>query len=313
MAPVAPKSGPTDGARRWRSKTSASTTGISAPSKTSTMPIARNRITAIIGPSGCGKSTLIRCLNRMNDLIPRFRAEGEVLFEGENLYDRRIDPVEVRRRIGMVFQKPNPFPKSIYDNVAFGARINGYQGQARTRSSSARCGGPRSGTRSRTSSSRARSPSPAASSSASASPARWPSSPRSSSWTSLAAPSTRSPRCKIEDLMRELAQDYTIVIVTHNMQQAARVSDSTAVMMMGEDRAGEMVEFGPTHGDLHEPEGQADRGLHHRPLRLASQAQRLWDAAMTRSPSNGSSARSRRTCSSWPTWSRRPSSAPSTP
>ena len=94
-----------------------------------TVPIARQRITAIIGPSGCGKSTLIRCLNRMNDLIPVFRAEGEVLYEGENLYDSNVDAVEVRRRIGMVFQKPNPFPKSIYDNVAFGPRINGFTGK----------------------------------------------------------------------------------------------------------------------------------------------------------------------------------------
>ena len=93
------------------------------------MAIARHRITAIIGPSGCGKSTLIRCLNRMNDLIPSFRAEGEVLFEGQDLYAREIDPVEVRQRIGMVFQKPNPFPKSIYDNVAFGVRINGIKGK----------------------------------------------------------------------------------------------------------------------------------------------------------------------------------------
>ena len=91
--------------------------------------IGRHRITSIIGPSGCGKSTLIRCLNRMNDLIPSFHAEGEVLFEGENLYGRDIDPVEVRQRIGMVFQKPNPFPKSIYDNVTFGVKINGIKGR----------------------------------------------------------------------------------------------------------------------------------------------------------------------------------------
>ncbi len=86
-------------------------------------------MTAIIGPSGCGKSTLIRCLNRMNDLIPSFRVEGQVLFEGQDIYARGLDPVDVRRRIGMVFQKPNPFPKSIYENVAFGPRIIGYSGR----------------------------------------------------------------------------------------------------------------------------------------------------------------------------------------
>jgi phosphate transport system ATP-binding protein len=93
-----------------------------------TLDIAKNKITAIIGPSGCGKSTLIRCFNRMNDLVPGVRLSGEVLYHGKNIYDPDVDPVEVRRRIGMVFQKPNPFPKSIYENVAFGLRINGFRG-----------------------------------------------------------------------------------------------------------------------------------------------------------------------------------------
>ncbi|MEM6754064.1 MAG: ATP-binding cassette domain-containing protein, partial [Cyanobacteria bacterium P01_C01_bin.38] len=92
------------------------------------MDIPKNQVTAFIGPSGCGKSTLLRCFNRLNDLIDVFRAEGKVLYNGENLYAPKIDPVEVRRRIGMVFQKPNPFPKSIYENIAFGARINGFKG-----------------------------------------------------------------------------------------------------------------------------------------------------------------------------------------
>jgi phosphate transport system ATP-binding protein len=92
------------------------------------LAIPRNRVVAFIGPSGCGKSTLLRCFNRMNDLIPVARVEGEVRFHGTNLYDPDVDPVEVRRRIGMVFQKPNPFPKTIYENIAFGLRINGYQG-----------------------------------------------------------------------------------------------------------------------------------------------------------------------------------------
>ena len=90
--------------------------------------VAKREITALIGPSGCGKTTLLRTLNRMNDLVPSFRMEGKILFDGQDLFAAQVDPVEVRRRVGMVFQKPNPFPKSIYDNVAFGARINGYKG-----------------------------------------------------------------------------------------------------------------------------------------------------------------------------------------
>ncbi len=207
--------------------------------------IANNRITALIGPSGCGKSTMIRCLNRMNDLIPSFRAEGEVLFQHTNLYDKSVDPVSVRQRIGMVFQKPNPFPKSIFDNVAFGARINGIQGnmneiveKALVRAS------------------------------------LWEDVKDKLSQSALALSGGQQQRlciaralavepevilmdepCSaldpiatihIEDLMRELAQEYTIAIVTHNMQQAARVSDYTAVFMMAEDRAGELVEFGDT-------------------------------------------------------------------
>ena len=209
------------------------------------MSIARRRITAIIGPSGCGKSTLIRCLNRMNDLNPSFRAEGEVLFEGENLYARGVDPVEVRRRIGMVFQKPNPFPKSIYENVAFGLRINGIRGKTNELVEQAL--------------KRA---------------ALWDEVKDKLHENALALSGGQQQRLciaralaiepevilmdepcsaldpvatlKIEDLMRELASLYTIVIVTHNMQQAARVSDFTAFLMMDEGRAGELVEFGDT-------------------------------------------------------------------
>jgi phosphate transport system ATP-binding protein len=209
------------------------------------MQIAKHRITAIIGPSGCGKSTLIRCLNRMNDLIPVFRAEGEVLFENQNLYAREIDPVEVRQRIGMVFQKPNPFPKSIYDNVAFGVRINGIKGKMDELVENALR--------------RA---------------ALWDEVKDKLHESGLALSGGQQQRLciaravavepevilmdepcsaldpiatlRIEELMRELTAHYTIVIVTHNMQQAARVSDFTAVMMMGEDRAGEMIEFGDT-------------------------------------------------------------------
>jgi len=210
-----------------------------------TLPVPKRRITAIIGPSGCGKSTLIRCLNRMNDLIPGFRIEGDVLFEGRNIYERGVDAVEVRRRIGMVFQKPNPFPKSNYDNVAFGARINGYDGKLNEIVERAL-----------------------------RQAALWDEVHDKLHKSALALSGWQQQRLciaralavepevilmdepcsaldpvatlKIEDLMRELAREYSIVIVTHNMQQAARVADYTAVMMMAEDRAGELIEYGPT-------------------------------------------------------------------
>ncbi len=136
-----------------------------------TFDIGKNEITALIGPSGCGKSTLIRCLNRMNDLIPGATVEGEVLYHGQNLYAPQVDAVEVRKRIGMVFQKPNPFPKSIYDNIAFGPRVLGMKSNMDEKSS-ARSHRRRSGTRSRTGSRRTHSACRAASSSGSASLAR---------------------------------------------------------------------------------------------------------------------------------------------
>ncbi len=210
-----------------------------------TLAVPRQKITAIIGPSGCGKSTLIRCLNRMNDLIPSFRIGGDVLFDDEDIYARGIDPVEVRQRIGMVFQKPNPFPKSTYENVAFGARVNGYEGKLADiveralrraalwdevednlhKSALALSGGQQQ----RLCIARALAVEPEV--------------------ILMDEPcSALDPvaTLKIEDLMRELAQEYAIVIVTHNMQQAARVADYTAVMMMREDRAGELIEYGPT-------------------------------------------------------------------
>jgi phosphate transport system ATP-binding protein len=209
------------------------------------LAVAGKRITAIIGPSGCGKSTLIRCFNRMNDLIPSFRAEGEVLFHGDNVYARGIDPVEVRRRIGMVFQKPNPFPKSVYENVAFGARINGYVGRLdeiveralrqaalwdevkdKLHKNALTLSG---GQQQRLCIARALAVEPEV--------------------ILMDEPcSALDPvaTLKIEDLMRDLAESYAIAIVTHNMQEAARVADFTAVMMMAEDRAGEMIEYGPT-------------------------------------------------------------------
>jgi len=210
-----------------------------------TLDIPRNRITAIIGPSGCGKSTLIRCLNRMNDLIPGARVEGEVLLEGQNIYAPEVDPVEVRRRVGMVFQKPNPFPKSIYENVAWGARINGYRGdldelveralrQAALwdevkdklhQPGTALSGGQQQ----RLCIARALAVEP-----------------EILLMDEPASALDPIATLKIEELMHELAENYTIVVVTHNMQQAARVSDYTAFLMLGEDRAGELVEYGPT-------------------------------------------------------------------
>lgn len=214
--------------------------------KNSSLRIERNKITSFIGPSGCGKSTVLRALNRMNDLIPSARAEGEVIFKGKNLYDPDVDPVEVRRRIGMVFQKPNPFPKSIYDNIAWGAKINGYRGNMddlveqslrqaalwdevkdKLRQSGLGLSG---GQQQRLCIARAIATRPEV--------------------ILMDEPcSALDPiaTLKIEDLMRELQKSYTIVIVTHNMQQAARASDYTAYFLMDRsDRAGELVEMGPT-------------------------------------------------------------------
>ncbi len=202
--------------------------------------IPTRRVVAFIGPSGCGKSTLLRCLNRMNDLVPAARIEGEVLFHDVNLYGPDVDPVEVRRRIGMVFQKPNPFPKSIYDNVAFGPRINGYRGDMdelverslraaalwdevadRLGDSALALSG---GQQQRLCIARALAVEP---------DILLMDEPASA----LDPIATQ----KIEDLIYDLKQKYTVVIVTHNMQQAARVSDYTAFLYMGE-----VVEYGPT-------------------------------------------------------------------
>jgi len=207
--------------------------------------IQRQRITAVIGPSGCGKSTLLRSFNRMNEFVLISRTEGEVMFGGQNIYDRAIDPVSLRRRIGMVFQKPNPFPKSIYENVAWGARINGFRGDYdqlveetlrkaalwdevndKLQQSGLSLSG---GQQQRLCIARALAVEPEV--------------------ILMDEPcSALDPiaTLKIEELMRELAASYTIVIVTHNMQQAARVSDFTAMMLMDEDRAGTVIEFGDT-------------------------------------------------------------------
>jgi phosphate transport system ATP-binding protein len=210
-----------------------------------TLELERRRVTALIGPSGCGKSTLLRTLNRMNDLVPTFRLDGRVSFHGQDLYARDVDPVAVRRRIGMVFQKPNPFPKSIFDNVAFGARVNGYRGDMaelverslrraalwdevkdKLRSPGLALSG---GQQQRLCIARAIATEPEV--------------------ILMDEPcSALDPRAtlQIEELMAELKAEYTIVIVTHNMQQAARASDTTVFMTMGDDRAGYVVEQGPT-------------------------------------------------------------------
>ena len=205
----------------------------------------RNKITAMIGPSGCGKSSVLRCLNRMNDLIPAARIEGNVTMGGQNIYAEDVDPVQVRRHVGMVFQKPNPFPKSIYDNIAWGAKINGFRGNVDELVEEALRGA-----------------------------ALWDEVKDKLHQSALGLSGGQQQRLciartiavkpdiilmdepcsaldpiatlKIEDLMQDLVENYTIIIVTHNMQQAARVSDSTAFFMVDDHRTGHLMEYGPT-------------------------------------------------------------------
>ena len=211
-----------------------------------TFDIARNEITALIGPSGCGKSTLIRCLNRMNDLISSARVEGTVAFHGQDLYSSEVDAVEVRKRIGMVFQKPNPFPKSIYDNIAFGPRVLGVKGdmdeiveralrhaavwdEVKDRLKT-NAFGMSGGQQQRLCIARCL--------------AVEPDVILMDEPCSALDPISTG---KIEDLMIDLKRDYSIVIVTHNMQQAARVSDKTAFFTVTpDDRVGTLVEFDDT-------------------------------------------------------------------
>jgi phosphate transport system ATP-binding protein len=220
--------------------------------------IASNEITALIGPSGCGKSTFIRCLNRMNDLIPSAHVDGEVVYHGENLYDERIDPVQVRKRIGMVFQKPNPFPKSIYDNIAFGPRVVGMKGDMDEIVESAlrraalweetkdrlktNAFGMSGGQQQRLCIARAL--------------ATRPDVLLMDEPCSALDPISTG---RIEDLMMELKESYSIVIVTHNMQQAARVSDMTAFFTVELDasakhRTGHVVEYDVTDKIFTNPE-----------------------------------------------------------
>jgi phosphate transport system ATP-binding protein len=223
------------------------------------MDIPKNQVTAFIGPSGCGKSTLLRCFNRLNDLIDVFRAEGKVLYNGENLYAPKIDPVEVRRRIGMVFQKPNPFPKSIYENIAFGARINGFKGNMDELVERSLKGA-----------------------------ALWDEVKDKLTQSGLSISGGQQQRLciaraiavqpdvilmdepcsaldpistlQVEDLIKELKEQFTVVIVTHNMQQASRVSDITGFfnVQTGETggRTGYLVEYDRTEKIFQNPQQQ---------------------------------------------------------
>jgi phosphate transport system ATP-binding protein len=212
------------------------------------LEIQKQKITALIGPSGCGKSTVLRAFNRMNDLIPTARTRGEVLFHGQNIYQAGVDPVEVRKRIGMVFQKPNPFPKTIYENIAWGARINGFKGKKSNMDDLVE--------------------------QTLRGAALWDEVKDKLQESGLSLSGGQQQRLciartiavkpdiilmdepcsaldpistlKIEELMRDLSADYTIIIVTHNMQQAARVSDFTAFFTLTENRAGVLMEYGTT-------------------------------------------------------------------
>ncbi|WP_280535438.1 phosphate ABC transporter ATP-binding protein PstB [Halopenitus sp. POP-27] len=215
------------------------------------MDIAEHHVTALIGPSGCGKSTFLRCLNRMNDMIDVCQVDGDVVFNGTNVYDDDVDPVALRRKIGIVFQKPNPFPKSIRENVAYGLKIQGYDGDvdARVEESLKRAAlwdevndqldtsglDLSGGQQQRLCIARAIAPDPEVI--------------LMDEPTSALDPIAAS---KIEDLIDDLATEYTVVIVTHNMQQAARISDRTAVFLTG----GRLVEYDDTTTIFEDPDEQ---------------------------------------------------------
>ncbi len=226
------------------------------------LDIPEHQVVAFIGPSGCGKSTILRCFNRMNDLIPSARVEGSIAFDGQDIQSKKVDPVALRRRIGMVFQKPNPFPKSIYDNIAFGAKINGYQGNMdelverslrgsalwdevkdKLRESGLSLSG---GQQQRLCIARAIAIEPEVIL-------------MDEPCSALDPIST----LKVEDLMHELKKQYTIVIVTHNMQQASRVSDRTAFFnAVATDKGGKMgylVEYDATQNIFGNPKEEYTR------------------------------------------------------
>lgn len=212
------------------------------------MLIQEKKITAIIGPSGCGKSTLLRSFNRMNDLTPSANIEGDIFLDGESIYGKRVDVVEIRRRIGMVFQRPNPFPKSIYDNVAYGPRLYGIHQRSvldglvehslkqaalwdEVKDKLGQSGMSLSGgQQQRLCIARALAVQPEV-----------------ILMDEPASALDPISTLRIEELMHDLAKEYTIIIVTHNMQQAARVSDFTAMMMIDEHRSGRLIEYNQTN------------------------------------------------------------------
>ena len=221
------------------------------------LAVQQNRITAIIGPSGCGKSTLLRSFNRMNDLTPGSRMHGEIILDGENLLTPSIDVVDIRRRVGMVFQRPNPFPKTIYENVAYGPRLYGIRSKStlddmvetslkqaalwdevrdKLHQSGLSISG---GQQQRLCIARALAVEPEV-----------------ILMDEPASALDPISTLKIEELMHDLKKSYTIVIVTHNMQQAARVSDYTAMMMINEKRSGMLIEFDETNRIFTNPKDQ---------------------------------------------------------
>jgi phosphate transport system ATP-binding protein len=224
------------------------------------LDVPKNKVVAFIGPSGCGKSTLLRCYNRLNDLIPSARVEGKITYQGTDLYDPKVDPVEVRRRVGMVFQRPNPFPKTIYDNIAYGARINGFKGDMDELVERSLRGA-----------------------------ALWDEVKDKLKASGLSLSGGQQQRLciartiaiepevilmdepcsaldpistlRVEDLIHELKQQFTIIIVTHNMQQASRVADYTAFFNAeagdGGSRFGYLVEYDRTESIFNSPQQQA--------------------------------------------------------
>ena len=244
-------------------------------------PSRKDTITAFIGPSGCGKSTVLRCLNRMNDLVRGFRFTGHVHFHGKDIYDPSIDPVAVRRHIGMVFQQPNPFAMSIYRNVTFGLRLNGYRGNKAEKVEEALRGAAlwdevkdklhksalalSGGQQQRLCIARAIATEPAVLL-------------MDEPCSALDPIATR----KIEELMLELKKRFTIAIVTHNLQQAQRVADKTGFLYVDTTqggRTGYLVEFGDTEADLRESPREAHAGVHPRRVQLTSFTQRDADHA----------------------------------
>ena len=246
------------------------------------LTIHENEITAFIGPSGCGKTTVLRTLNRMNDLVIGARVEGDVHYRGASLYAKDVSPIAVRRRIGMVFQKPNPFPKSIYDNVAYGPRINGERNKGRLNEIVER---------------------------SLRQAALWDEVKDRLNKSALGLSGGQQQRlciartlavepdvvlmdepCSaldpiatgaIEDLMQEIKSKYTIVIVTHNMQQATRVSDRTAFFSVlineqSDTRTGVLVEYDRTAKIFQDPQRQPHQGLRHRPDGLSGEGRGTW-------------------------------------